>query len=269
MQTFTFDFTEWLNIAARWIHVFAGIMWVGQTYFFTWLDGRFTELEHVLEKKSDENIWMVHSGGFYLVSKQKIPKLMPSKLYWFKWEAAITWMSGITLLILVYYLGGLMVSENVSESTAMWIGIGVLVMTWPVYDFLWNSIKNETLGLIISYILIVTIAYTLTHIMDGRAAYIHIGAMFGTIMTANVWQRILPAQRKMVVALNEGKTPNEQLAHRAKTRSKHNTFMAVPVVFIMISNHYPVTSYGDSYNWVILSLLILIGFGAAKIIRKA
>ncbi len=129
--------------------------------------------------------------------------------------------------------------------------------------------RNEIIGVSISYLLLVGVCYGLTHLMDGRAAYMHVGAMLGTIMTANVWMRILPAQRKMVAALNAGKEPDLALGEKAKTRSKHNTFMAVPVVFIMISNHYPVTSYGDEWNWVILSILILIGWGAAKMIRKA
>ena len=275
----TFDWNEWLQIAARWIHVFAGIMWVGQTYFFTWLDGQFVELEK--DTKEGGHVWMVHSGGFYLVDKQKKPKLMPSKLHWFKWEAAITWLSGITLLILVYYLGGLMLdesSESMSETKPMLVGIATIILSWPLYDFLWRSklAANETAGVAISYVLLVGISYVLTHIMGGRAAYMHVGALLGTIMTANVWQRILPAQRKLVAALNEQKEPDlalgrrlNSLSEQAKKRSKHNTFMAVPVVFIMISNHYPVTSYGDEWNWGILSVLILVGWGAAKVIRKA
>jgi uncharacterized membrane protein len=268
----TIDWNEWLQIAARWIHVFAGIMWVGQTYFFTWLDGRFTEMmEHAEANKTDNHVWMVHSGGFYIVDKQKRPQLMPGKLHWFKWEAAITWLSGITLLILVYHTGGLMVDENMDTTVPIIVGICTLIFGWVVYDLLWSSLltKNEMAGLSISYVLLVGIIYGLTHVMGGRAAYLHVGAMFGTIMTANVWMRILPAQRKMVAALNAGKEPDLTLGERAKTRSKHNTFMAVPVVFIMISNHYPVATYGDDWNWVILSVLILLGFGSAKFIRKA
>lgn len=271
-----FDLNEWLNIAARWVHVFAGIMWVGQTYFFTWLDGRFTELMgHATSadrpQKQDENVWMVHSGGFYLVGKQKKPQLMPTKLHWFRWEAMITWISGITLLILVYYAGGLMVDENMEETTPMIAGISALLLAWPVYDMLWKSKigRNEHVATAISYVLLVGVVYALTHLMDGRAAYIHVGAMMGTLMTLNVWMRILPAQRKMVASLDKGEEPDLALGEQARMRSKQNTFMAVPVVFIMISNHYPVTSYGDEWNWVILSLLILVGWGAAKIIRKA
>lgn len=272
----TFDLNEWLNIAARWIHVFAGIMWVGATYFFTWLDGRFTELEKqasasAAEKKTDEHVWMVHSGGFYQVDKQKRPHSIPGKLHWFKWEAMITWLSGIALLILVYYTGGLMVDENMEEATPIIAGIATLILSWPVYDLLWRSKigRNETAGVIICYILLVGVCYALTTVMEGRAAYMHVGALMGTLMMLNVWMRILPAQRKMVAALTKGEVPDFTLGEQAKMRSKQNTFMAVPVVFIMISNHYPVTSYGDEWNWVILSVMILVGWGIAKLIRKA
>ena len=265
-----FNISEWLNLAARWVHVFAGIMWVGQTYFFTWLDGRFTELE-TAGQNPDKHVWMVHSGGFYLVGKQKAPELMPSKLHWFRWEAMITWLSGMVLLIVVYYLGGLMLDDNMEETVPMITGIVALLSAWPVYDLIWRSKlgKNERAGVIVSYAVLAGAIYSLTHLMDGRAAYIHVGAMLGTIMTFNVWERILPAQRKMVAALNRGEQPDLSLGEQAKLRSKHNTFMAVPVVFLMISNHYPVTSYGDRWNWAILCALILAGWGAAKIIRKA
>lgn len=267
-----FNLSEWLNLIARWIHVFAGIMWIGQTYFFTWLDGRFSEMmDEKGKEKTDARVWMVHSGGFYVVEKQKIPKRMPGTLHWFKWEAAITWMSGIFLLVLVYYFGGLMVNEYVSEGKAILVGVGFLLAAWPVYNALWSSpiAKDERVGAAISFALVVLSAYGLAHFMDGRAMYIHIGAMFGTLMTVNVWEVILPAQRKLVAALNAGQTPDLELAHRAKTRSKHNTFMVVPVVFIMISNHFPTASYGTSESWIILSILVLIGWGAAKILRRA
>jgi uncharacterized membrane protein len=262
---------EWLNLAARWIHVVAAILWVGQTYFFTWLDGRFTELLETAKKPADERVWMVHSGGFYLVEKQSWPKLMPHTLHWFRWEAAITWLSGVTLLVLVYYVGGLMVDESMSETIPMIVGIATIVLGWPVYDVLWKSklTRNETVGVVMSYVLLVAAAFVLTHLMDGRAAFLHIGALMGTIMTANVWQNIIPAQRKLVAALHAGTEPDLALGEQAKKRSKHNTFLAVPVVFLMISNHYPVTSYGNEWNWIVLSLLILVGWGAAKIIRKA
>lgn len=259
---------EWLDIAARWIHIFAGIMWVGQTYFFTWLDGRFSDM---LTGDREKRVWMVHSGGFYLVDKQRKPQMMPHKLHWFKWEAAVTWLSGIVLLVVVYYMGGLMVSEQLEEATSIIVGVGALLLAWPVYDALWRSqlVKKEKVGVVISYMLLVGVIYGLTHIMEGRAAFLHVGALLGTLMTVNVWVRIIPAQKKMVAALHQGKEPDLSLGEQAKMRSKHNTFMAVPVVFTMISNHYPVTSYGSDWSWVILSALVLIGWGAAKIVRRA
>ncbi|HEX8000583.1 MAG TPA: urate hydroxylase PuuD [Pyrinomonadaceae bacterium] len=265
--------TEWLNSIARWIHVFAGIMWVGSTYYFTWLDGRLTEEEKAgLADGEPAQVWMVHSGGFYVVEKQKKPG--PRELHWFRWEAALTWLSGMALLIHGYYMGSYLIDTDVrdiSQWTGIAIGVGLLVVAWMVYDLLVLSplSRNELLFAAVSYVLIVFVAYFLTHTFSGRAAYIHVGAMFGTIMVANVWQRILPAQRRMIAAVSEGREPDQSHASRAKLRSKHNTFMAVPVVFLMISNHYPVTTYGHDYNWVVLSVVVLLGWGAAKIIRRA
>lgn len=271
MSEFFFDPVEWLNLAARWIHVFAGIMWVGQTYFFTWLDGRLSELMEAGRQQSSPHVWMVHSGGFYVVEKQKNPRLLPATLHWFKWEAATTWLSGIFLLIVVYYLGGLMVGGTVEEPRAMAIGIAVILLAWPVYDLVWRSHlgRNEWPGTIVCGLLLVGCIFLLTHTMEGRPAYMHIGALLGTIMTANVWFRIIPAQKAMVRALEEKKEPDLTLGEAAKKRSKHNTFLAVPVVFIMISNHYPVATYGGASNWIVLIAMILVGGIAAKFIRRA
>src|SRR5205814_963138 len=144
----------------RWVHVFAGIMWVGTTYFFTWLDGRFVELEEQAEgAKYEKNIWMVHSGGFYRVEKQKVPNVMPEKLHWFRWEAAITWLSGILLLFMVYFHGGLMINSEdspINQGTAVGLSIGLLIAAWPIYDLLWfKLIKNETVGVVVSFVLVV------------------------------------------------------------------------------------------------------------------
>ena len=259
----SYQLHEWLNLAFRWTHVFAGIMWIGQTYFFTWLDHRLHE---------EGNVWMVHSGGFYVVQKQGTGVLLPQKLHWFKWEAALTWISGFLLLGLVYYGGGLMVDDSVRRmqpSTAAWLSIAWLVVAWFVYDFLWISPlkKYEAAGVVISYLLLVGTIFAATCIFSARAAYMQIGAMLGTFMAANVWVRILPAQRQMIAAAKEGREPDLRLADRAKQRSKQNTFMVLPVVFIMISNHFPVATYGNRYNWEILAALVLVGWGAAKIIR--
>ena len=266
-----FNLSEWLNLIARWIHVFAGIMWIGQTYFFTWLDGRFTAMMDNQGKDDPEGkVWMVHSGGFYVVEKQKVPKLLPSALHWFKWEAATTWLSGVFLLVVVYYLGGLMVEEIENETSAIVTGVAFIIFSWPVYDFLWKSplAKNECVGAVVSFFLIVAISYALTEMMGARAAYMHLGAIFGTLMTANVWMVILPSQRKMVAALKAGEQIDLALGQQAKTRSKHNTFMVVPVVFIMISSHFPTATYGSDLNWLVLSGFVLVGWGAAAIMRR-
>ena len=236
--------SEWLNLLLRWIHVFAGIMWVGTTYYFTWLDARLTEEEKAAANTGvPAQIWMVHSGGFYVVEKRKVPDLVSRTLHWFKWEAGTTWLSGFALLIVVYYLGGgALVDPDVREisvGAAVGIGIGVIILGWIVYDLLVLSPlgRNEVVFAVIAYALIVGLTYALTRVLSARAAYIHVGAVFGTIMAANVWMRILPAQRKMIAALNEGRKPDDRLSAHAKLRSKQNTFLAVPVVFIMISNH--------------------------------
>ena len=268
--------SEWLNLILRWIHVFAAIMWVGTTYYFTWLDARLSEEEKAATNTgSPAQIWMVHSGGFYVVEKRKVPDLVSRTLHWFRWEAATTWLSGFALLVVVYYIGGgVLVDQDVREitlTTAIAIGIGLLIATWFVYDVLILSPlgKREQIFAAVAFVIVVAIAFGLTRVLSGRAAYIHVGAMFGTIMAANVWIRILPAQRQMIAAINAGRKPDEALSAQAKLRSKQNTFMAVPTVFLMISNHFPAATYGDRYNWVILVLLVVTGWIAAKFIRRA
>lgn len=257
-----FDLSEWINLGARWIHVMAAIMWVGQTYFFSWLDHRFPE--QLSTNPQDNQAWMVHSGGFYIVEKQRIPKLMPSTLYWFKWEAATTWITGVVLLAVVYYMGGGLVDPNgsVSAQQATWVCVGLLAASWPVYELLWRSPigKNAYVGAAVSFCIIVGVAYGLSHYISGRAAYIHIGAIFGTIMAANVWMRILPAQRAMVKALQNNQQPDLNLGAHAKRCSIHNTYMTIPLVFIMFSNHFPTASYGADYNWILLGGFVLVGW---------
>jgi uncharacterized membrane protein len=268
--------SEWLNLILRWIHVFAGIMWVGTTYYFTWLDARLSEEEKAaLNTGVTPQIWMVHSGGFYVVERKKVPDLVSRTLHWFRWEAGTTWLSGFALLIVVFYLGGgALIDNDVRElSLISAIGVGLLAIFGGgfIYDVMMRSPlgRNEKLFAVVAYGLIVAMSYGLTQFLSARAAYIHLGAMFGTIMAANVWMHILPAQKKMIAALKAGQKPDENLSGLAKLRSKQNTFMAVPVVFIMISNHYPGVTYGDRYNWLILPGLVLVGWIAAKFIRRA
>jgi uncharacterized membrane protein len=251
-------------------------MWVGTTYYFTWLDARLSEEEKAAANTgTPAQIWMVHSGGFYVVEKRKVPDLVSRTLHWFRWEAGTTWLSGMGLLILAYYLGGgALIDPDIADlslTTAIGIGVGLLIAGWLVYDLLMLSPlgRNELAFAVLAYVLVVSTAYLLTHYLSGRAVYIHIGAMMGTIMAANVWMRILPAQKKMIAAINAGQRPDDSLSAQAKLRSKQNTFMAVPVVFLMISNHFPGVTYGDRYNWAVLAVLVLAGWIAAKFIRRA
>lgn len=268
--------SEWLNLVLRWTHVFAGIMWVGTTYYFTWLDARLSEEEKAARATgTPAQIWMVHSGGFYVVEKRKVPDELSRKLHWFRWEAGTTWISGFLLLVLMFYLGGgALIDPDVSGISvrgAIALGVGFLIVGWIVYDLLMISPlgKSELAFAAAAFVMIVVGAYGLTRVLSGRAAYIHMGAMFGTIMAANVWMRILPAQRKMIEAILDGREPDQVLATQAKLRSKQNTFMAVPVVFLMISNHFAGVTYGEQYNWAIMAVLILLGWVAAKFIRRA
>ncbi len=259
---------EWLNLALRWFHVFAGILWIGSTYYFTWLDGRLRDLA---ENKGQ--VWMVHSGGFYVVERKKQLEDLDRKLHWFRWEALFTWVSGVFLLALVYYMGGALVDvdrTHIGPGLAHGIGTGALIGGWIVYDLLWISPigKHEQVGVALCYLLLVGVIYGLWQTLATRAAYIHVGAMMGTIMTANVWMRILPAQRRLLAAMKEGREPDQALADRSKQRSKHNTFMIVPVVLTMISNHYPVSTYGSDHGWIVLAVLVLVGWGVAKLIRE-
>ncbi|MCA1630513.1 MAG: urate hydroxylase PuuD [Acidobacteria bacterium] len=281
--------SEWLNLLARWFHVFAGILWIGTTYYFTWLDARLSEAERERGEGAGAQVWMVHSGGFYVVDKRKQPGTEP--LHWFRWEAALTWLSGVFLLVLVYYLGGALTDPDTSErlirklahapggdfiSThyegfAIAVSVAALVVGWIVYDLLAHTPlgKNDFAFAAVTYALVVAASFGLSRVLSGRATYIQIGAMFGTIMAANVWMRILPAQRKMIAATSRGEKLDAKLGARAKQRSKHNTFMVVPAVFTMISNHFPSATYGREDNWLVLSILILAGWLAARFIRRA
>ena len=258
----------------RWFHVFAAIMWVGQTYYFTWLDGQFRRLEQNTEDGASPSVWMVHSGGFYAVDKQKSLKVRPEQVRWFRWEALTTWVSGMVLLFFVYYLSSGLVDPDVadiSQGRAIAIGLAVLAGGWFVYDLAVQSPlgKSEAMFAVFSLLMIAGLAWGLMRVFSGRAAYIHLGALLGTIMTANVWLRILPSQRKMVAAAAAGAQFDASLGAQAKLRSKHNTFMAVPVVFIMISNHFPVATYGNAYGLEVLVALVVLGWTAAKLIREA
>jgi uncharacterized membrane protein len=261
------NLSEWANLLVRWTHVFSAILWVGSTYYFTWLDAQ-------MRRGSDAPVWMVHSGGFYTVTKQKTLTVPPAEVHWFRYEALLTFLSGFVLLNLVYYHGGLMVDPidpAVRPMVAGVIGVAVLVAGWALYDFLARPplVLNEPVFAALGWLLVLALAAALSYVFSSRATYIHIGALFGTIMTANVWMRILPPQRRMIAAAAKGEPFDQALAAGAKRRSKHNTFLVVPTTFIMISNHFPTATYGNHYAIPVLGALILVGWGAAGVLRRA
>lgn len=262
---------EWLNLALRWFHVVVAIYWVGQTYLFAWLDGRFSELEEAAGDRSDDAVWMVHSGGFYRVLKRTRPDPLPSRLHWTRWEALLTFLSGFGLLVVVYYMGGLMLpaGARISLSTAVGISLGSLVLGWVLYDALWISPigRRELVAITLSFLLLALFAWGLTLVLSSRASFFHVGALLGTIMTANVWIRILPVQRRMIAAIDSGSDLDPRLSARAKQRSKHNGFLAIPVVLIMLSNHFPTTTYGHGSSWLMLAGFVLVGWAVRAALK--
>ena len=255
---------DWLDLIVRWIHIIVGIAWIGTSFYFNWLDSR---LDREIEKEGVEGeLWSVHSGGFYNINKLKgPPKKFPKELHWFKWEAYTTWISGFVLLIIVYYLNaeGIMIDKNINDITpltAIFISILFLLGSWIIYDFLCKTklIDNTFFFSIICLIIASIVSYALTKIYGSRAAYIHVGACLGTIMAANVFRIIIPSQQDMVNAALNNKEPNLQKGISAKNRSIHNNYITLPVLFIMISSHFPFT-YGHKYNWLILVLISIIG----------
>ena len=255
---------DWLDLIVRWIHIIVGIAWIGTSFYFNWLD---SQLDREIEKESIEGeLWSVHSGGFYNINKLKgPPKTFPKELHWFKWEAYTTWISGFVLLIIVYYLNaeGIMIDKNINDIntfTAIIISLTFLLGSWFVYDFLCKSklIDNSIFFSITCLILATLVSYILTQIYGSRAAYIHVGACLGTIMAANVFRVIIPSQKDMVKTALENKAPDLQKGISAKNRSIHNNYITLPVLFIMISSHFPFT-YGHKYNWLILVIISIIG----------
>jgi uncharacterized membrane protein len=259
------DLIDWANLLLRWLHVFVGILWIGQTWLFMWLD---RHLGDAVENPGGQ-LYMVHSGGFYVVEKRPGLAALPKTLHWFKWEAALTWASGLALLVVFYYLGGLLQEPDAELGSGAAIALGLLLLplAWIVYDTLWRFVPAP-LATIVSFGLIVGLAWALARVFSARAAYIHVGAALGTIMATNVWMRILPAQRVMVEAIRAGRPPDLTLGERAKQRSKHNTFIVVPLVMIMLSSHFPTLTYAHDQAWAMLGLLVLVGWAAAFMVRR-
>ncbi|HEX9292191.1 MAG TPA: urate hydroxylase PuuD [Gemmatimonadales bacterium] len=255
---------DWANLLLRWAHFIAGIAWIGSSFYFIWLDRALTKPAHETPGVEGD-LWMVHSGGFYQVEKRRPgPGEVPPVLHWFKWEAMLTWITGIALLILVFYLGSAyLLDPNVSgigRGAALALGIGSIVLSWPIYDGLWRSplARRPAIATVISLALLTAVTAVMCRLLSGRAAFMHIGALLGTIMVANVWQRILPAQQQMLDATRAGRPADFTLGERAKQRSVHNSYITFPLLFIMLSNHFPAT-YAGPRNWLVLLLLFVAG----------
>jgi uncharacterized membrane protein len=268
---------DWLSLGLRWTHLVVAIGWIGASLYFMWLDATIAAPARPREGVEGE-LWLVHSGGFYLVEKRRpAPAEMPATLHWFKWEAALTAITGFLLLSVVYYSrpAAYMVDPAVlaiAPGAAVALGIGLFAVAWVVYDVLWISPLARTHGRAVtalSWALLLAVAWGLCHVLSGRAAYLHVGAMMGIIMAVNVWVRVLPAQRQMIGAARAGRPADFTLGAVAKRRSTHNSYMTFPVIFTMFSNHYPGT-YGHPLNWLVLWLLIAVGAGIrhAMILRE-
>ncbi|WP_116871017.1 urate hydroxylase PuuD [Vibrio splendidus] len=253
--------TEWLNLAIRWIHMIVGVAWIGASFYFVWLENNLNRVNPKTGLSGD--LWAIHGGGIYHLEKYKLaPPEMPEHLHWFKWEAYFTWITGVCLLGVVYYLNAeiylIAPGSGLDSTTAIAIGIGSFVAGWFIYDLLCDSPLGKTpvlLGVVL-FVLLVAATYGLTQVFSGRGAYIHVGAIIGTIMVGNVFRVIMPAQRNLVKAIEEKREPDPALPAKGLLRSRHNNYMTLPVLFIMISNHFPST-YGSEYNWLILAGLAI------------
>lgn len=259
---------EWLNLVVRVMHFTFGIAWIGASFYFVFLENALNRTEDVRDELAG-NLWAVHGGGFYYLEKYKVaPKTIPRHLHWFKYEAYFTWLSGFTLLFIVYYFNAsaLLIDNNVMKLTvaqAIGISIGSFIVGWIIYDRLCKSAlkKSPVLFALTGIILLVGFAYFYSHVFSGRAAFVHFGAMIGGIMVANVFFVIIPSQKAMVSAAKKGVLPDAQKGKNALFRSIHNNYFTLPVLFVMVSNHFPST-FGNQYQWAVLAA---ISIGSAGI----
>lgn len=256
---------EFLSLLLRWLHVIAGIAWIGSSFYFIWLDNSLEPpapgSENAKKGVAGE-LWAVHGGGFYNPQKYAVaPAALPEKLHWFKWEAYTTWLSGTALLVLVYWMRAqTMMAQPGADPLGTWAAVGLgaasMIGAWLVYDVLCRSPLGKhggVLGLVI-FGLVVLLAFGLHRVFSGRAAFMHVGTAIGTIMVANVFFVIIPGQKKMVAAMRAGQLPDPIYGKRGKQRSVHNNYFTLPVLFIMISNHYPST-YSHPHAWAVLTLV--------------
>ena len=259
---------EWLNLLGRWVHLVTGIAWIGASFYFVWLDNSLEtpKRDADVERGVGGEIWSVHGGGFYHAQKYTVaPPKLPETLHWFKWEAYTTWITGMFLIALMYWYQAeiYLIDPSVmslSKPVAVILGMLTLVVGWVIYDLLCKSPlgKQEATLSALMLVFVCVAAWALCQIFSGRGAYLHYGAMLGTIMVANVFFVIMPGQRDLVAAKQEGRAPDPNHGIRAKQRSVHNTYFTLPVLFVMISNHYAMT-WGHEYNWLILIALSIAG----------
>ncbi|MFQ5535723.1 MAG: urate hydroxylase PuuD [Sphingomonadales bacterium] len=256
---------DWIELLVRWLHVVAGIAWIGSSFYFIFLDASLRKHAGMPEGLAGES-WQVHGGGFYRMRKYLVaPGDLPDGLHWFKWEAYTTWLSGFALLALIYYLGAeiFLIDKSVMDLSALEavaLGTGSLVAGWVIYDQLCKSPlrNNDAMLAGIGFALLVVAAWGYAHVFSGRAAYIHTGALIGTLMVGNVFFVIIPNQKKIVADLLAGRSPDPRLGARSKQRSLHNNYLTLPVLFVMLSSHYPMT-FGSHWNWVILAGIFVAG----------
>jgi uncharacterized membrane protein len=256
---------EWIEIAARWVHVTTAIAWIGSSFYFIALDLGLKR-DAPLATGANGEEWQVHGGGFYHIQKYLVaPDRLPEHLTWFKWESYATWLSGMAMLILIYYMGSelYLIDPNVMELTvlqAVGISLASLAFGWVVYDLICKSrFGDDNTRLMIGlYVLLVGMSWAYTQVFTGRAALLHLGAFTATIMSANVFLIIIPNQKIVVADLRAGRVPDAKYGKIAKQRSTHNNYLTLPVLFLMLSNHYPMV-FATPYNWVIASLVFLMG----------
>ena len=254
---------EWLNIVVRLMHITFGIAWIGASFYFVFLENALNRTEDVRDELAG-NLWAVHGGGFYYLEKYKVaPKVIPKHLHWFKYEAYFTWVSGFSLLFVVYYFNAkaMLIDTNVlniSSAAAISIGVGSFAVAWILYDQICKSalIKKPILFTILGFLIATGFAYFYSHVFSARAAYIHFGAMLGSLMVANVFFVIIPSQKAMVKAAKEATPLDPMLGKKSLARSLHNNYFTLPVLFVMISNHFPST-FGYQYPWAILAAITL------------
>lgn len=257
--------SDWLEFAVRWLHVITAIAWIGSSFYFIALDLGLHR-DRNLASGADGEEWQVHGGGFYHIQKYLVaPERMPGDLVWFKWESYATWLSGFALLCLVYYLGAdLFLIDPAVMGLEPWQAIAIslasLLAAWVIYDILCRSPlgENPTLLMVLLYLVLVAFALFYTHVFTGRAALLHLGAITATVMSGNVFLVIIPNQKVVVADLVAGRRPDPKYGKIAKLRSTHNNYLTLPVLFMMLSNHYPL-AFATKWNWLIASLVFLMG----------